>query len=198
MISAALAKVPALDPRTLDDIYVGCAGDRVTSRAAMWRARIADPARIGSRSRPQRSIAVLRLQRARPPGSPSTRSGPGEGDAFVSAGVECLEVSRFSARPVVDPVDTHNPIFARRGGAQPRLPPRATSKWHDPREDGLLPDIYIAMGQTAENLATLRGISRAEQDEFGVRSRKPRRKGQLRTRSSTPRSHRSTLLTAPW
>jgi acetyl-CoA C-acetyltransferase len=42
--------------------------------------------------------------------------------------------------------------------------------WHDPREDGLLPDIYIAMGQTAENVATLRKISRAEQDEFGVRS----------------------------
>ncbi len=26
------------------------------------------------------------------------------------------------------------------------------------------------MGQTAENVATLRGISRVEQDEFGVRS----------------------------
>jgi acetyl-CoA C-acetyltransferase len=36
--------------------------------------------------------------------------------------------------------------------------------------DGSLPDIYIAMGQTAENVATVRGISRAEQDEFGVRS----------------------------
>ncbi len=33
-----------------------------------------------------------------------------------------------------------------------------------------MPDMYIAMGQTAENVATLRGISRAEQDEFGVRS----------------------------
>jgi acetyl-CoA C-acetyltransferase len=42
--------------------------------------------------------------------------------------------------------------------------------WHDPRQDGLLPDVYIAMGQTAENLATSRGISRQEQDEFGVRS----------------------------
>jgi len=42
--------------------------------------------------------------------------------------------------------------------------------WHDPREDGELPDVYIAMGQTAENVATLRGISRVEQDEFGVRS----------------------------
>ncbi|HZX02953.1 acetyl-CoA C-acyltransferase, partial [Kribbella sp.] len=42
--------------------------------------------------------------------------------------------------------------------------------WHDPRADGQIPDIYIAMGQTAENVATLRGISRAEQDVFGVRS----------------------------
>ena len=46
----------------------------------------------------------------------------------------------------------------------------AETPWHDPREDGEVPDIYIAMGQTAENLASLRGITRAEQDEFGVRS----------------------------
>src|SRR6202042_1147313 len=42
--------------------------------------------------------------------------------------------------------------------------------WHDPREDARIPDVYIAMGQTAETLASLRGITRAEQDEFGVRS----------------------------
>jgi acetyl-CoA C-acetyltransferase len=47
---------------------------------------------------------------------------------------------------------------------------RTNQAWRNPREDGLLPDVYIAMGQTAENLATSRGISRAEQDEFGVRS----------------------------
>ena len=42
--------------------------------------------------------------------------------------------------------------------------------WHDPREDGLVPDVYMAMGQTAENVATWRGVSRAEQDEFAVAS----------------------------
>ncbi len=42
--------------------------------------------------------------------------------------------------------------------------------WHDPRADGNVPDIYMAMGQTAENLAQSRGISRQELDEFGVRS----------------------------
>lgn len=33
-----------------------------------------------------------------------------------------------------------------------------------------MPDVYVAMGQTAENLAGLKGVSRQEQDEFGVRS----------------------------
>ena len=42
--------------------------------------------------------------------------------------------------------------------------------WHDPREDGLLPDVYIAMGQTAENVALYTGISREDQDRWGVRS----------------------------
>ena len=55
-----------------------------------------------------------------------------------------------------------------------RAPPPSRSRegtsWHDPREDGLIPDAYIAMGQTAENLARLKGISRQEMDEFGVRS----------------------------
>src|SRR4029078_1201561 len=46
--------------------------------------------------------------------------------------------------------------------------------WHDPRQDdpagSTLPDVYIAMGQTAESVARLRGLDRKELDEFGVRS----------------------------
>jgi acetyl-CoA C-acetyltransferase len=83
--------------------------------------------------------------------------------------VECVSRYRGFGAAGVDPADTHNPIFA---SAEQRSQDTALSNqtWHDPREGGLLPDIYIAMGQTAENVATLRGISRAEQDEFGVRS----------------------------
>src|SRR5690606_35870854 len=33
-----------------------------------------------------------------------------------------------------------------------------------------LPDIYLAMGQTAENVAQLENVSRADQDEFAARS----------------------------
>jgi acetyl-CoA C-acetyltransferase len=92
----------------------------------------------------------------------------GEGDVFISAGVEC--VSRFTAGSSDSWPDTHNQSYA---GAEARSAQRAGAGapvWHDPREDGAVPDIYIAMGQTAENLAQLRGITRAAQDEFGVRS----------------------------
>jgi acetyl-CoA C-acetyltransferase len=67
--------------------------------------------------------------------------------------------------------DTKNPLFA---DAEARTVATASMTgapvWEDPRQSGLLPDVYISMGQTAENLAKLKGISRAEQDEFGVRS----------------------------
>ena len=93
----------------------------------------------------------------------------GEGHAYVSAGVECISRYRDFGSAGVDPEESHNPQFAE---AKQRTQQIAASneRWHDPRNDGELPDIYIAMGQTAENVATLRGISRAEQDEFGVRS----------------------------
>jgi acetyl-CoA C-acetyltransferase len=91
----------------------------------------------------------------------------GEGDVFVSAGVET--VSRYTRGTSDHWPDTHNPQFA---DAEARTVKTAEGgiDWHDPREDVELPDIYIAMGQTAENLARLRGLSRQELDEFGVRS----------------------------
>ena len=64
----------------------------------------------------------------------------------------------------------HNPRFA---DARARTRARAEGGapvWRDPRQDGALPDIYIAMGQTAENLAQVYGVTRQEMDEFGVRS----------------------------
>ena len=65
--------------------------------------------------------------------------------------------------------DTRNDVFAE---AEAKTAARAQddSDWTDPREDGALPDIYITMGQTAENLAKLTGVTRADQDAFAVRS----------------------------
>jgi acetyl-CoA C-acetyltransferase len=166
VIRAALAKVPELDPQTLDDILVGCAeprdeqGGNVARRIAVQLGLDGVPAATINR------FCASSVQTAR---IAFHAIKAGEGDAFVSAGVECVSRYRGFGSAGVDPADTHNPIFA---AAEERSRATATDNrtWHDPRAGGLLPDIYIAMGQTAENVATLRGISRAEQDEFGVRS----------------------------
>ena len=165
MITAALAKVPQLDPADIDDLMLGCGlpgGEQGYNMA--------------------RVVAIL-LGLDTVPGTTVTRYcssslqttrmafhaiKAGEGDVFISAGVEC--VSRFAKGSSDGLPDTTNPLFAP---AQARSAQRAEAgadTWHDPREDGTMPDVYIAMGQTAENLAQLRGITRAEQDEFGVRS----------------------------
>ena len=91
----------------------------------------------------------------------------GEGDVFISGGVET--VSRYSQGLADFMQGTTNPIFAT---ALARSAQRAIngSTWQDPRTANELPDIYIAMGQTAENVAELMGVSREEQDEFAVRS----------------------------
>src|SRR5256885_4622340 len=92
----------------------------------------------------------------------------GEGDVFVSAGVEC--VSRFGKGSSDSWPDTKNSVFTESEARTKARSGADTPIWHDPRKDGAVPDIYIAMGQTAENVAQIRGITRAEQDEFGVRS----------------------------
>src|SRR6266542_4139876 len=147
IVAAAMDKVPALDPREIDDFYLGCGlpgGEQGFNMA--------------------RAVAIL-LGYDHLPGATVTRYcssslqttrmafhaiKAGEGDVFISAGVEC--VSRYARER-----------SAKRaaGGAE---------VWHDPRADGELPDIYLAMGQTAENLAQVEGVTREDMDEFGVRS----------------------------
>jgi len=92
----------------------------------------------------------------------------GEDDAFISVGVEC--VSRFSKGSSDGLPDTMNPVFAPAGARTAEQAKGDTDVWHDPRDDGEIPDAYLAMGQTAENLAALHGITRQEQDELAVRS----------------------------
>ena len=87
----------------------------------------------------------------------------GEGDCFVAGGVET--VSRY----MNGAADTgpHNELFA---DAEQRSAERTSGESGNWKAPEGLPDVYIAMGQTAENVAEHLGISRDRQDEFGVRS----------------------------
>jgi acetyl-CoA C-acetyltransferase len=164
MIRTALAKVPALDPDTVDDVYLGCGLPGGESGFNMGR--------IVNVLNGMDSVPAATITRYCASSVQTTRMAfhaikAGEGDIFVSAGVET--VSRFVKGNSDSLPDTHNPRFA---DAQARTATAAEGgvDWHDPREDGLVPDGYIAMGQTAENVARLRGLRREELDEFGVRS----------------------------
>lgn len=68
-----------------------------------------------------------------------------------------------------DSDDVLNPAFdqARARTANDAL---SNQRWTNPRADGQLPDIYLAMGQTAENVGGLRQVGRREQDDYAVRS----------------------------
>jgi acetyl-CoA C-acetyltransferase len=86
----------------------------------------------------------------------------GEGDVFVAAGVET--VSRFM-NGMADSGAT-NPLFAE---AQVRSAEAANGAGSWEPQPGL-PDIYIAMGQTAENVRLAENVSRPDMDEFAARS----------------------------
>jgi acetyl-CoA C-acetyltransferase len=165
LIMAALAKVPQLSPDDIDDLVLGCGlpgGEQGFNMARVVAVM------LGYDKLPGTTITRYCSSSLQ-----STRMAfhaikAGEGDVFISAGVEC--VSRFGHGSSDSWPDTHNAVFADAEARSAQRAEAGAPVWHDPREDDAIPDIYIAMGQTAENLAQLRGITRAEQDEFGVRS----------------------------
>jgi acetyl-CoA C-acetyltransferase len=165
IVSAALAQVEQLDPAEINDLMLGCGlpgGEQGFNMARVVAVMLGYDKLPGTTVNRYCSSSLQTTRMA------FHAIKAGEGDAFISAGVEC--VSRLVNGSSDSWPDTHNAVFAN---AEVRTQGRAAGSggaWHDPREDGEIPDIYIAMGETAENVAQLRGITRQQQDEFGVRS----------------------------
>jgi acetyl-CoA C-acetyltransferase len=164
IVRTALDQVPALDPHTVDDLYLGCGLPGGQQGFNMGR--------VVNVINDMDDVPGATITRYCASSVQTTRMAfhaikAGEGDVFISAGVEM--VSSFATGTSDHWPNTQNPRF---GDAVARTAKTAEGgqDWHDPREDGTVPDVYIAMGQTAENVARLRGLSRQELDEFGVRS----------------------------
>jgi len=165
MLRAALDRVPPLDPADIDDLMLGCGLPGGEAGFNMGRV-----------------VAVL-LGYDHLPGCTVTRYcasslqttrmafhaiKAGEGDVFISAGVET--VSRYAKGSSDSWPDTRNPLFADALARTESTAAGGSDSWHDPRDDDNVPDVYIAMGQTAENLALAKGVTREDMDHFGVRS----------------------------
>ena len=179
IVKTALDKIPALDPSTIDDHYLGCGLPGGESGNNM--ARVVNVLN-GMDDVPGATITRYCSSSVQTSRMAFHAIKAGEGDVFISAGVET--VSRFAKGTSDHWPDTHNHLF---DDAKARTDKTAEGGqgWHDPREDGALPDVYIAMGQTAENVAKMRGLSRQELDEFGVRSQ-----------NLAEKAHRQRLLAA--
>ena len=165
IVAAALAKVPQLDPADVGDLILGCGlpgGEQGFNLARVVAVLLGHDHLPGTTVNRYCSSSLQTTRMA------FHAIKAGEGDVYISAGVEC--VSRFAKGSSDSWPDTRNPAFTDAQGRTERARAGSPGPWHDPRADGLMPNIYIAMGETAENVAGLRGITREQQDEFGVRS----------------------------
>jgi acetyl-CoA C-acetyltransferase len=164
MVRAALAKVPGLDPKDITDLMLGVgqpageAGNNLGRAVAVLAGLDHLPGvtvnRYCSSSLQTTRMAFHAIK-------------AGEGDVFISAGVET--VSRFF-NGYADAPEGRNPVFTEAINRTEKRSQGGADTWVDPRESGELPDLYIAMGQTAENVQQHIGMSREEQDEFACRS----------------------------
>ena len=159
-IEAALAQVPELDRNEVEDLLMGCgqpageSGNNIARNVAIL-AGMPDVPGVTVNRYCSSSLQTIRMA--------AHAIKAGEGDVFIAAGVET--VSRFHFGMADS--GPHNTVFA---DAESRTEARANGgqgPWTPPAG---LPDVYIAMGQTAENVAELEGVTREEMDEFAALS----------------------------
>ncbi len=162
IIRAALEQVPALDPAEVEDILWGCgqpageAGYNVARVVGILAGLSQAPGATVNRYCSS-SLQTIRMA------AHAIRAG--EGDVFVAGGVET--VSRFNKGMSDGLPGTHNDQFADAEARSTKLGEGTAGPWTPPTG---LPDVYIAMGQTAENVVDLEHVSREEMDEFALRS----------------------------
>jgi len=167
IVKAALDKVPALDPRDIDDLMLGCG--LPGGEQGMNMGRVVATL-LGFDHLPGTTITRYCSSSLQTTRMALHAIKAGEGDVFISAGVET--VSRFikGNSDMIPGQELTNPAFAEAQARTAERQAAGAEDWSDPRQDGTLPDVYIAMGETAENVARIKGISRQEMDEFATRS----------------------------
>ncbi len=143
VVKEAVARAKGLDPKEIEDVIVGCAMPE--GEQGMNVAR-----NISFLAGLPLSAAASTVNRFCASSLQSIMDAAraiqvGDGEVFVAAGIETM---------------SHVPM----GGFNPSLNPKLMQTG--------MPDAYISMGITAENVATQYKITRSEMDEFAVESHK--------------------------
>jgi len=164
IVKSLLEKTPGLEASTIEDLIVGCAQPAGESgyniaRAISVVAGLPDvPATTVNRYCASSLQAVRMAAHA---------IKAGEGDVFMACGVET--VSRFKTGKADGMPDTKNPMFADAMARSAEVGEKGADSWA-PAEG--LPDFYIPMGQTAENVALIENVTREDMDIFAAGSQK--------------------------
>jgi acetyl-CoA C-acetyltransferase len=159
IVRALMDKVPQVSPGDIEDLIMGCgqpAGESGfnIARVVAVLAGLGDVPGVTVNRYCSSSLQTIRMA--------AHAIKAGEGDCFIAAGVET--VSRYGAGAS----DTApNTVFADAGTRTAKRAEGGQGPWTPP--DGL-PDVYIAMGQTAENVCEVENVTRAEMDEFAALS----------------------------
>jgi acetyl-CoA C-acetyltransferase len=162
IVKGLMAKLPQVEPAMIEDLILGCAQPAGEAGYNMARvvALLSDLPNVpGTTVNRYCSSSLQTIRMA----AHAIRAG--EGDVFIAAGVEA--VSRFGHGMSDGMPDTHNGRFQ---DAEERTAVRALGGDETWSPNGGLPDIYIAMGQTAENVRELENVSRRDMDEFAALS----------------------------
>jgi acetyl-CoA C-acetyltransferase len=161
-VEAALAKVPEIGADDIEDLMLGCGQPAAEQGFNMARvtavmAGLTEVPGVTVNRYCSSSLQTVRMA------THAIRAG--EGDCFIAAGAEsCSHFDKGNADRVPD---TKNPRFDE---AQARSAARTEAGAEPWTPAAGLPDIYIGMGYTAENVADLEGVTREEMDEFAARS----------------------------
>jgi acetyl-CoA C-acetyltransferase len=161
-VRAALDAVPQLDPAAVEDLMMGCgqpAAEQGFNIARVVAVLAGLPGLPGVTVNRYCSSSLQTVRMA----AHAIRAG--EGECFIAAGTESC--SRFDKGNADRVPDTKNPRFEAAQARTARRAEGGAGRW-EPAEG--LPDVYISMGETAENVAELKDVSREEMDEFAARS----------------------------
>ena len=142
VIKGLLARVPALNPADIDDLIVGCSFPEAEQGMNLGRI-LAMGAGLPI------SVSGMTVNRFCASGiqaiaDATAKIRAGWSEVIIAGGCETM---------------SHIPM----GGAAMRPNP-------DWKFDGSMPNVYINMGNTAENVAANHNVSREDQDKFGVES----------------------------
>ena len=161
VIKTVLEQTPGLDTADIEDVLWGCgqpAGEsgHNIARVAALLAGLDDTPGVTVNRYCSSSLMTIRMA--------AHAIAAGDGDVFVAGGVETISRNMAVGQLADGP---KNPLFAEAEARTAKRAEGGAPTWEPPAG---LPDIYIAMGQTAENVAQYENVSREIQDEFAVLS----------------------------